>query len=245
VRLVASRASAPDPEALSRRRAFRCWPHAKDGRFARIETVAIATVILGPARTPPACAVAETSATGASRPRSTCHPLHNLTDSLCAPSQLPTISSQHLGPVEICALRYWPAVASLAPVRVPGVVSGMPLTKVNGEYRTPGGCSAWHGRCFSTARYDGKCSIGYIEFRRGGWYVAKPLLGWILQGWFDGNEDPGCYWNEGTSPDFKKLWGKAESINWETTFYDFEWTATTGLFLPGGNRPAGDWDKPC
>ena len=133
----------------------------------------------------------------------------------------------------------------LALGRVPGIVSGMALEFYDGKWWTPGGCSAWHGRCFSGAAYDQKCSIGYIFFSRGGIYRAKRMPIWVFGPLFDQQEDPGCYWNKGTSKDFRLLFKGITKEQYDAEIVDYTWDPGTMLWTATEARTPEDWRIPC
>jgi hypothetical protein len=121
----------------------------------------------------------------------------------------------------------------------------MPLTKVNGEYRTPGGCSAWNGRCFNGAEHDFKCDIAYISFARSGWYRRPQTPLYILRDWFEGNEDPGCEWNSTRGAEFRASWKAIRFEEFQITYRDYVFNTNTLMFEPATNRPVEDWFEPC
>lgn len=121
----------------------------------------------------------------------------------------------------------------------------MPLTKVNGEYFTPGGCSAWNGRCFDGAKYDFKCAVAYILFKGYGWYRAENIPWNVMDDWFTHNEDPGCWWNSKERTEFRFLW---ERVNDGIVFLatsDLEWDAATLEWNRTFARNERDWFTPC
>lgn len=114
-----------------------------------------------------------------------------------------------------------------------------------GEYRTPGGCSAWNGRTFGGARVDVKCNVGYIQFGKSGWYSAKDVGQDTMRFWFEEAEDPGCFWNRGASQSFKDKWGKISDEEMSASIWDLELNMVTLRFEPTNMRDPEDWFKPC
>lgn len=121
----------------------------------------------------------------------------------------------------------------------------MALVKANGQYWTPGGCSAWNGRCFSGAAHDFKCNIGYIAFTHSGWYRRPQTPLYILRDWFEFNEDPGCAWNGYLGPEFRAQWKPIAFEEFNIAFKDYWFDTATLQFKPDSNRPESDWFLPC
>lgn len=76
--------------------------------------------------------------------------------------------------------------------------------KRDGQYWTPGGCSAWNGRAFSGAAIDALCNFNFLHFGRSGWYYNKTIPWRDFFTWLENNEAPGCSFNtrqRGPNPD--------------------------------------------
>jgi len=120
----------------------------------------------------------------------------------------------------------------------------MPLMKINGEYRTPGGCSAWNGKTFGGAAVDAKCGGAAINFSRGGWYYLKNMTLAEIFHWFEDREDPGCAWNA-SSKEFKDQWRPISQEEFDGMLWDKLWSSSTRKWENTFARPELDWFEPC
>ena len=120
----------------------------------------------------------------------------------------------------------------------------MPLVKRDGQYWTPGGCSAWNGKCFTGAAVNTKCGGAAIAFAHGGWYVHRTMTYPFMHDWFYHKEDPGCAWN-GSSQSFRDGWKAVDDPTFRTLTWDVFWNPVSLEFENTYVRPPEDWFEPC
>jgi len=121
----------------------------------------------------------------------------------------------------------------------------MALTKRNGEYWTPNGCSAWNGRCFAAARHDAQCNVAFIQFTRSGWYRAEEIAFAVMVAMFEGNEDAGCDWNCSQNAAFKQKWSPVTDAAAASAKFDAEWNPADPFWTFTGNRNPSDPPPDC